>query len=403
MESSVLASLTLVFLVAGITLWLTSQALARRARRYQAGMQALLQLASQSLEPLDIPHAAWPALKAAGWQSLAWAGDWYGQAVQGAAGQPWDEASSKTAVQTFDLASGDEVHLTVRLLHAAPRGEQRLFATHLAQVFLLLLETRLRERTGALAVALAERARLSLYLQHDMRNMTQWVSWVSADFAGAQGSQALLAAAQRLKDNAPLAQERAQRLNAALGKAPHADVAVAMDLRQALEQAARLAGLELPVVGQATGWIAPGALSRALDNLLSQLASDWREGRAGQPHATLEAGNPCTPAAPAAKDSLPAMSTVTLWCPLPASGMGVVPEKLFEPFASGRPGGLGLGLYQARKSLREAEGSLAASVVGTQLCFVLELPQLSQSPQLPEALSLHTHSGDSGGDAMAPV
>ncbi len=372
MESSVLASLTLVFLVAGITLWLTSQALARRARRYQVGMQTLLQLASQSLEPLDIPHAAWPALHTAGWQSLVWSGNWYGQAVQGSAGQAWSPAVNKTAVQTFELTSGDEVHLTVRLLHEAPRGEQRLFATHLAQVFLLLLETRLRERTGALAVALAERARLSLYLQHDMRNMTQWVSWVSADFAAAPDAQTLLAAAQRLKDNAPLAQERAQRLNAALGKAPHADVAVAMDLRHALEQAARLAGLELPVSGEAVGWVAPGALSRALDNVLSQLASDWREGRAGQPHATLEIGANTSEAHTNTADA--SMSTVTLWCPLPASGMGVAPEKLFEPFASGRPGGLGLGLYQARKSLREAGGGLAASVVGEQLCFVLQLP-----------------------------
>ncbi len=387
MESSVLASLTLMFLVAGITLWLTSQALARRARRYQAGMQTLLQLASQSLEPLDIPHAAWPALQAAGWQSLAWSGDWYGQAVQGGSGESWNEAANKTAVQTFELTSGDEVHLTVRLLHEAPRGEQRLFATHLAQVFLLLLETRLRERTGALAVALAERARLSLYLQHDMRNMTQWVSWVSADFAAAQDTSALLAAAQRLKDNAPLAQERAQRLNAALGKAPHADVAVAMDLRQALEQAACLAGLDLPVTGQATGWIAPGALSRALDNLLSQLASDWREGRAGQPHATLAS----TPQPRSTgSQSQGSTSTVTLWCPLPASGMGVAPEKLFEPFASGRPGGLGLGLYQARKSLREAGGGLGASVVDGQLCFVLELPQLAQPTDAPP---VHTNSG----------
>jgi signal transduction histidine kinase len=56
----------------------------------------------------------------------------------------------------------------------------------------------------------------------------------------------------------------------------------------------------------------------------------------------------------------------------------VAPDKLFEPFASGRPGGLGLGLYQARKSLREAGGGLSASVVEQQLCFVLQLPQSAQ-------------------------
>ena len=369
MESAVLNSLSLVFLVAGATLWLVSFGLARRARRYQAGMQSLLLLGGQNLEPLDLPQAAWPALSGAGWRSLVWQGDWYGQNVQGALGLPWSDVQKADAVQSYILASGDEVSLTLRLLHSAPGGEQRLFATQLAQVFVLLLETRLRERTGALAVALAERARLSLYLQHDMRNMTQWVSWVSTDFAAAHSEQALLAAARRLQDNAPLAQERAQRLNTALGKAPHAENPTAMDLRQALEQAARLAGLELPVAGEATGWIAPGALARVLDNLLSHLANDWREGRGGQPHVQLD-----QPDSGMAEEGI-ALSRITLWCPLPAQGQGVAPDKLFEPFASGRPGGLGLGLYQARKTLREAGGGLSAAVVEQQLCFVLQLPQ----------------------------
>lgn len=367
MEYGVLNSLSLVFLVAGGTLWLTSLGLARRARRYQAGMQTLLQLASRNLEPLEIPMAAWPVLRAAGWQSLGWSGDWYGQPVQGALGLPQDCAPSTHRLLTCKLGSGAEVHLTVHLLHGAPRGEKRLFATQLAEVFLLLLETRLRERTGALSAALAERARLSLYLQHDMRNMAQWVSWVSADFANAQSPQALLGAAQRLKDNAPLAQERALRLNAALGKSAQADIPRDTNLRQALEQAARLAGLELPIAGEAMAWIAPGALERALDNLLSNLAGDWREGRTALARAELGMREACGDEGAAAH--------MTLWCPLPASGMGLAPEKLFEPFASGRPGGLGLGLYQARQSLREAGGALTASVVGAQLCFALNLPQ----------------------------
>ena len=262
MESGVLTSLSLVFLVAGTTLWLTSLGLARRARRYRSGMQALLKLAGSNLEPLEIPGAAWPVLTAAGWLRLSWVGDWYGQPVSGELGQPTAGASRKTSTQSFELTSGDEVRLTVSLLHGAPRGEQRLFATQLAQVFLLLLETRLRERTGALAVALAERARLSLYLQHDMRNMTQWVSWVSADFANAQAPQALLAAAQRLKENAPLAQERALRLNAALGKTAQADTAREMDVRMALDQAAHLAGLELTIIGGAMDWSRPTASAR---------------------------------------------------------------------------------------------------------------------------------------------
>lgn len=367
MGFGVLNSLSLVCLVAGGTLWLTSLGLARRARHYRAGMQTLLQLASRNLEPLEIPLAAWPVLKAAGWQSLWWSADWYGQPVQGALGLSQEGVPHQHGLQTCELVSGSEVHLTVHLLHGSPRGEKRLFATQLAEVFLLLLETRLRERTGALSAALAERARLSLYLQHDMRNMAQWVSWVSADFASAQSSQALLGAAQRLKDNAPMAQERAMRLNAALGKSAQADIPRDINLRQALEQAARLAGLELPIAGEAVAWIAPGSLERALDNLLSNLAGDWREGRTERSRAELSMGEACEGDGAAAR--------MILWCPLPASGMGLAPEKLFEPFSSGRPGGLGLGLYQARQSLREAGGSLTASVTGVQLCFALNLPQ----------------------------
>lgn len=360
MEFDVRTNLPLVFLAAGFTLWLTSLALARRARRYQASMQALLELSVGHLEPLELPAAAWPALQAAGWSGLQWAGDWYGQSVQGALGTPPATEQGRAQQQTHHVHSGDEVRLAITLQHTVPKGEQRLFANQLVQVFLLLLETRLRERTGALSAALAERARLSLYLQHDMRNLAQWVMWVSADFANAQSPLELLAAAERLRDNAPLAQTRAVRLNAALGKTAQAALPSAISLAEALQEAASLAGIEVHTTGQATACIAPELLARALDNLLSNLAADWREGRSLRPSAELHTQS--------------GIAQLVLTCPLPAQGMALPPEKLFEPFASGRPGGLGLGLYQARKSLREAGGDLRATAEPGQLRFALSMP-----------------------------
>lgn len=360
MEFDVRTNLPLVFLAAGFTLWLTSLALARRARRYQASMQALLELASQDLEPLDLPAAAWPALHAAGWNGLQWWGDWYGQAVQGALGGTSTTPGTQAAQQNYELRSGDEVRLVITLQHSAPGGEQRLFANQLAQVFLLLLETRLRERTGALSAALAERARLSLYLQHDMRNLAQWVMWVSADFANAQTPPELLVAAERLRDNAPMAQTRALRLMTALGKTTQPTQPSPIALGEALQQAASLAGIEIDLQGEATATIAPDLLARALDNLLTNLAADWRAGLTERPYATLHVNA--------------GMAELVLACPLPKDGMDLLPQRLFEPFASGRPGGLGLGLYQARKSLREAGGELHAAVDQNQLQFVLTVP-----------------------------
>jgi signal transduction histidine kinase len=368
MEFDVRTNLPLVFLAAGFTLWVTSLALARRARRYQASMQALLELASAHWEPLELPAAAWPALHSAGWSGLQWSGDWYGQAVQGALGGPVAAPGALTAAQqNYELRSGEEVRLFITLQHSAPGGEQRLFANQLAQVFLLLLETRLRERTGALSAAMAERARLSLYLQHDMRNLAQWVMWVSADFANAHTPPDLLVAAERLRDNAPMAQTRALRLITALGKTTQPTQASPIALGEALQQAASLAGIEMDIAGEAMAIIAPDLLARALDNLLTNLAADWREGLTQRPHATLHMDAD--------------MAEIVLSCPLPPGGIALLPERLFEPFASGRPGGLGLGLYQARKSLREAKGELHAAVNQDQLQFVLSMPAAPHVPQ----------------------
>ena len=364
MESGVLTSLSLVFLVAGLTLWITSLALSRRSRRYRHGMHALLQLAGQAHDPLDLPAAAWPILQRAGWQSIRWTGDWYGQPVAGHIGTDPESDLDGAALQEFDIRSGQDVRLSLQMLHSSSRGEQRLLAAQLAQVFLLLIETRLRERTGALSAALAEQARLTLYLQHDMRNLAQWVMWVSADFSNAQSEKDLLVLGERLQSNAPLAQERAQRLMNALGKSRHSLPPRSIALREAVGQAAQLAGIELDIVGDAQVWIAPDVLARVLDNLLSNLAGDWRQGHSARPKAHLGS----------AEQTGPPMPQLALVCPLPPHGLGLSPERLFEPFASGRPGGLGLGLFQARKSLRDVGGDLKASLDLGHVRFDLSLP-----------------------------
>ncbi len=367
MASSVLTNLAFAFLVAGFTLFATAIFLSRRAYRYQQGMQTLLQLAGSPVELLDLPAAAWPVLYGAGWCQLQWEGDWYGQPVHGKLGTAvLARGPGREAQQLFEVSSGAEARLSVALRHRAARGEQRLFATHLAQVFVLLLETRMRERTGALSAALAERARLTLYLQHDMRNLAQWVSWVSTDFVQAESDPSLMVAARRLQTNAPLALERAQRLTKALGKDSQTGEPRAVVLRHAVEQAARLAGLELAIVGEASAWVAPELLERALDNLLGNLAADWREGLTAATQVFISTS---------ADAAGVGRAQIRLVCPLPPEGLELPPEKLFEPFASGRPGGLGLGLYQARTCIREAGGELHATVVQRQLQFALELPR----------------------------
>jgi len=362
MASAVLDSLPLVLVAAGLALLGASLRIARLARGYRLRMEKLLQLASRPIDPLELPAVAWPELASGGWSHLGWEGNWFGQPVAGTLGTPAKVRKTSISPRHFELKSGGDVHLRLSLTHSARWGESRLFAEPLARVFVLLLETRLHARTEALSAALAERARLSLYLQHDMRNQAQWVLWVCADLLACAGPDALLTMAHRLRDNAPLASERAERLMAALGKSPTLEAATPIDLHEAIGQAARLAGIEPTIVGTAQAWVAKGLLARALDNLFSNLAAAWRNNPSLPPTLELR--------------TLPVehMAELDFFCPWPPEAPHLANEKLFEPFASGRPSGLGLGLYQARKSLREAGGDLQAKTTAEGLKFLLRLP-----------------------------
>lgn len=365
MEFAVPTNFALFLIVAGLAILAASFRIAGLARRYRARMENLLQLASKPLDPLELPEAAWPELQGGGWQRLSWAGSWFGQPVSGAL-QAARPKVRKPPVEplVFELKSGDEVSLAVTLTHADAWGEDRLFAEHLARVFVLLLETRLHARTEALSAALAERARLSLYLQHDMRNQAQWVLWVAEDFEACETQQAMLEAAARLRDNAALAKDRAERLIAALGRHPKVEQPTLVELQVAARQAARLAGVEPLIEGEASVWVATGLLARALDNLFGNLAAAWRETPSVPPKLSLRT----------ISSSPLAMVELDFFCPWPPGIKPLPQEKIFEPFASGRPSGLGLGLYQARKSLREAGGDLRARPDAGGLSFLLLLP-----------------------------
>lgn len=367
MAFDVLTNLSMMFVVVGVVLLAVSLRVSRRARRYRHAMETLLKLGSQDLDPLDIPPAAWSALALGGWQALAWRGDWFGHPVEGHLGHRLEPQWEKQhRALEFDVDCGSDVRLHLCLFHRARRGENRLFAEQLARVFVLVLDSRLRSRTEALSVALAGRARLSLYLQHDTRNLAQWVNWVSADFAACTTSDALMAAAKRLQENAPLARERSQRLTTALGRQQQVDAPRRIDLLQTVTQAARLAGVEPNITGKADVFMADSLLSRALDNLFSNLASGWREAMSRQPVLHIRQ----VPHEIGGKNAV----ELSFFSPWPEQGTRVPAEKLFEPFASGRPGGLGLGLYQARKSLREAGGDLQAKPEFDGVAFLLQLP-----------------------------
>lgn len=348
------SSLPIIFIAEGLTLLAGVAYLAHLVGRHRRLLGALLKLAIKNRDPLRLPASAWPTLASGGIKRLHFSGTWFGQAVQGNFGA----AQIDSQPFTFKVIANSDISIDFQLYAQADRGEARLFAENLAGVFRLLLETAVHSKMEALSAALAEQAKLTLYLQHDLRNLSQWVQWLAADFHDAKNNTDLLAVAQRLQLGAPHAAARARHILDATCKTRTQVQLQTVALADVIREAAEHAGINIAIAQDAHVLLHREFLDRTLDNLFANVAPLLRQ------HPDKVITVTINHLESKIQIEIPRLTQIAQ---LPA-------ERLFEPFSSGRPGGLGLGLYQAQKSIQQAGGDLTAELGENDIFFLLSLP-----------------------------
>ncbi|MDP2416620.1 MAG: hypothetical protein U1D25_10370 [Hydrogenophaga sp.] len=378
--------LPLLFVGLGVVLLLAAWAVWHQGRRVRECVRDLLAL-PDDIHPMDWPQQASTVLRRAGIGGMAWQGQWFGDPVQGQWGNP-----SNPDWTGLTLEAGPDCNIELSWAGLARTNEAKALALVVVDVFVQSWLSRMRQRTQAVAVALAQRAHLHLYWQHDMRNLAQWVGLMADEF-GSASPEKLPRLAQRLQQQAPLVLAKAQKLLAATeasapppaqgfalrapspatrsepGSEPDAaprpqSQATAHAQRPALqacpvlavvEGAAQLAGLSLrcesahdnPHISE----LHARALERTLDNIFSNVARDGAARAQGQALRLTWAvqGDQFQ-----ARLLTPHLSTP--W-----------PERPFEPMQTTT--GSGLGLYQARRSLRDVGGDLTAQPTPEGIAF----------------------------------
>ena len=293
-----------------------------------------------------------------------------------------------------------DLHLQLRVGLHGLRGEARLFAEQAAQLLFAILHGALAARELALVSAMAQRARMAVFVQHDLRNLAQWVELMADQFATAPDEAALLQAARRMRPAAVQAQQRARRVADALlrtdvsgdgerrgivaprddggidgrdaaGEAAASDDGAAAErpwlpLAPLLRDAAARHQVRLELVGDfgtddeprsvcwdSVGWTA------VVENLLGNVSRLSRE-------ALQDAR--CTVRLRDVDGGLElAFETPQLPLRIPLT-------RLFEPWVGASPGGTGLGLYQARRAALAAGGDLRAEPCGSGIAVILFLP-----------------------------
>jgi signal transduction histidine kinase len=190
--------------------------------------------------------------------------------------------------------------------------------------------------------ALRHHALLALDALHAARNLAQWALLVAEDGIQAHDDAQRIALAQRLANSAHVIRQRAQSLLAATCRSAAPDSTPVPDLNALIRSCAHMHGVGLHAQGQCATATARTRWIDVLDNLLINIRAHY-PGQAV--HATLRAdstGMACVEIEP------------------PAQDFGGQMQRLFVPFQSTREGGLGLGLYLARRAARQAGGDLRA-------------------------------------------
>ena len=312
----------------------------RQARRVSRINLALIRLNEQlDFDTLAFLRAAWEPLSQAGLQGISWKLNWFGIPVEGLAGRRDGQSLTRK------LQAG-EVQLAVTLYQKSRQGEQRYFNESLIETFLLLLRADMLIKAGATHAALAQMAKLNLFLQHDMKNIAQFIQLMDDHLATVPADNERRQTLKYLREATPLIRERANRIVRTLkGGQPEITPPQPCRLRDKIEQLCQLHRLDCEIGGSAEVVAPEHTLDSALDNILKNY-SDF-----SPPENSLRPLIQIGISENAAGVDITFESQHTL--------PDVSLERLFEPFWSSTPDGLGIGLYQAKQLLEMHGGKLS--------------------------------------------
>ncbi len=332
------------------TIWLLGQA----SRRARITNQMVSLNEKLGFDLPDFLRHCWEPLEKAGFKGISWQLDWFGSTLSKTQGIEGD-------VFIHRKLEVDDITLVVNLYDGKRRFEQRYFSTVLSESFFLLLYTDMWVKLGTVQGAFAQSAKLSVFLQHDMKNIVQLISLVSEQLENtpAGNEEKLL---NSLRSVMPTLHERSERFLSTLSSnSPDGDRA-SVELGDALRKTADIHDLQIDIQGSGQALINAQSLNSICDNVFGNYIDQNRRDPESQPKIEISIlendsrleirikdrnGKPC------------------LW-----------PERLFEPFWSEKGDGLGIGLYHARQLVQGAGGTIqAVTPADSPMIFVIDLPK----------------------------
>lgn len=348
-----MASLYPYLILIGISIILATSWLLRQARARARITNELVELNKELAFDLpDFLRQCWGPLQKAGFKGISWNLNWFGSSLSRSDGQEGE-------VFIHRRLEVDDITLEVNLYDGKRRFEQRYFSSVLSESLFLLLYTDMWVKLGTVQGAFAQTAKLSVFLQHDMKNIVQLISLVAEQLeTTAEANEERILNSLRIA--MPTLRERSERfLNTLSSEASNVAIKP-ISLGKAFQKTADIHDLELKIIGQGEALINEQSLNSICDNIFGNYADQGRRNPGSQPclEINIEADNEQLEVSIRDINGSPCQ-----W-----------PERLFEPFWSEKGHGLGIGLYHARQLITGSGGTIKAiTPADAAMTFVLSL------------------------------
>lgn len=349
-----MANLYLYLILVGFSIIVATTWLLNQARRRATITQELVSLNQDvNFDLPDFLRQCWKPLSKAGFKGIGWQLDWFGSQISHLDGSEGDS----TIQRKFEV---EDISLVVNLHDGKRRFEQRYFSRLVSESFFLLVYTDMWVKLGTVRGAFAQTAKMNVFLQHDMKNIVQLVSLLAEQLESTPEDQQekLL---ESIRTVMPTLRERSERFLNTLSTAPKGEDLDSVNLCDFLHKTANIHDLKVTIRGEGSVHAHEQSLNGIFDNLLGNYADQTRRNPGSQPdiEIMIEAESDITRVSVTDIQGDPC-----LW-----------PERLFEPFWSGKGDGLGIGLYHARQLTTGLGGTLHASTpTDKPMTFVVSLP-----------------------------
>lgn len=315
---------------------------------------ALIRLNEQ--KQFDVPlflQNVWPLLKESGLRGFVWQLNWYGVVLKGEHGN----RDGKEIVREIAISE-----MTVIVyFYQKQRGEKRYFDTTLIETVMLLLHTDMWIKAGSVDSTISQMAKLTLFLEHDMKNVAQFIQLMSdqLEMVTPDKEAQLLSYLSRA---APMIRQRADHIVKTLTMSQaQEEMATIVSVDEVLHRLCHFYQLEYNLQGQASVLLLENTFENALENILKNY----------QDMPSNDAGKKPFVQCIITSNEHDIQISITSNNTAPAEHL----ERLFEPFWTNNSDGLGIGLYQAKHMLEKCNASISAAKSATgQVLFTIQIP-----------------------------